>query len=416
MKIQNVLCGEYFASYITDTKKLMYNSLNGIADTGLNNIVSGCGGQYANIVLDSAGVARIVGFRQANGNFINTIPGTGWEQVYACYQAYFLVKAGKLYAYGKDKLNINGGADITTPKALNSMVKFTKFDSSSSSQDGYMEISGLAENGTVWQWKTGQGLNAVQVTFTGNIARDITYVGDRAFVVETATDLFARGVTKPEFVGLAWNQTTFVSIKSQYTSAGAVFPTKQLIGSSNTLHIIDQNDNLYGQGEQAQGEVGAGAAYDYSISKNFVWSWMLTKYQPVIKVTAEPYVGTTTRVDKFKKVFTGNTVAFYLYALDINDNLYSWGRNKAMVLGNGVTLNSDNESAQPNYLDMASPSYVTPLTQTWQVIPLNVNVQPPRIPQAAPAPEVVVPPTPTPFKRAVIRLIYNDGSSQEVGG
>lgn len=412
MKITEVILGEYFVCYITDTKRLMYNTLNGIADSGLNNIVSGCGGQYSNIILDGAGIARIVGFRQANGNFINIVPGSGYEQVYACYGAYFLVKGGKPYAFGKDKLNINGGVDITSPKLLSSTLKFKKFVTSSSAQDGYMELRGLAENGTVWEWKSGQGLSSVQVLFPGNIALDITYVGDRAFAAYTPdNELYGWGGTKPEFLGLAWNQKTPISIKSQYTNKGAIFPIKQLIGSSNTLHIIDNNDNIFGQGEQAQGEVGSGPAYDYSASKNYNWNWMLTKYQSAIKVTAEPYIGTTQRVDKFKKIFTGNTVAFYLYAFDINGNLYSWGRNKALVLGNGLTLGSDDEGNQPNYLDVASPSYVTPLTQNWQVIPLDINNQPARIPQAAPAPTVA---PQQPIKRAVVRLIYNDGSEQVV--
>ena len=47
----------------------------------------------------------------------------------------------------------------------------------------------------------------------------------------------------------------------------------------------------------------------------------------------------------------------------MNNNWYSWGRNKAQVLGNGITTNSSNQAIYPEYYNIPAPRLVTPLSQ-----------------------------------------------------
>ncbi|HRO97460.1 MAG TPA: hypothetical protein PLY79_10390, partial [Ferruginibacter sp.] len=242
-QIKKVVCGEYLTGYITNDGKLFVNkwkdAYNAVecADTGLSNIVDGIGGQYDIMVVDSAGLPTVVSVDNGTLSVVKrTAPVTGATAanitgmvvnaaapIFNLFGAYFAVSFGSLYTWGIDRLKV--GATMQNAVKLNMPAGKTivKVTGASSTGLGDFTIYGLASDGTVWKWI---GLNPTQVLFPGNIARDITTVGPYAIVVETASDLFAWGGANPAIVGLAWNQKTPVSIKKQYTDAGAVFPTK----------------------------------------------------------------------------------------------------------------------------------------------------------------------------------------------
>lgn len=402
--IVKVVCSEYFTGFITDDNKYYHTGGSDIAgyapvDSGLTNIVDGDGGQYASVVRSSTGNAYVVGYRQPNTQFITQIPITGVDKVTGLFNMYILLKNGTPYVYGEDILNINGRAYINTPIALNPLIGRTivKIIGSGATAMPFptaVELTALASDGTVWRYTN---KIPVQISFPGNIATDITYVGPNAFVAITPTNMYAWGF-RANYVGLPWNQYTPASIVSQYTGAGAALPFKQVIGNYNTLHVIDANDKLFGQGEAAQGEIGSGVGFDWlNNGQTYAWNFSLMMYRPVTQVV-------TPAINKWKNVCTGH-FAFYFYAQDMNDNWYSWGRNKARSLGNGVTLNDALSSTYPNGLDMLSPSYVTPLTQTWTILnSFNPASPPPQVPQVAPivtTTTTLTPPTTTTTTTAV---------------
>ncbi len=387
MQVTKTVCGEYLTCYIANGKAY-YTGWNGytvpsIKELPITNAVDGHGGQYSCILMDSSGKPYIV---RLNQDKCDTVPVnfTGASKVFALYDAYFAIKAGKVYAFGKDYLKINGGKDIVNPILLNGSANIVKLDGGSSTSFGDFQLSGIDSEGKVWRWinKT-----PTQVTFPGNIARNIAHVGPNCFVVETATDLFAWGF-RPNYVGLPWNQTTPASIKKQYTDRGAIFPLKQLIGNYNTLHVIDSKDDMYGQGDNLDGQVGAGPVYDWKTNPKkltpYNAPWDMTMYQSVIQIPG-----------KWAEIFTSNSITFHLFALDKVGNLFSWGRNKALNLGNGITLPAFGTNAydkMPNALDMPGPSYVSPLTQSWSVLKFDPANPPKQTPIPAP---VIVEPAPS---------------------
>jgi len=129
-------------------------------------------------------------------------------------------------------------------------------------------------------------------------------------LIQTTTDLFACGLLASYVGGNDWSQNgPFISVKSKWDAAGAMFPYKELVGNYNTLHIIDANDNMFASGSNVQGEIGNGTEYShgepghqlhgYGISE--IMNWLLA--------------GSDT--GKFKNICTSNTITWYLYAQDM---------------------------------------------------------------------------------------------------
>lgn len=62
------------------------------------------------------------------------------------------------------------------------------------------------------------------------------------------------------------------------------------------------------------------------------------------------------------EVFSGNAATFYAYAIDKNQRLYSWGRNKTGNLGNGIYAATGAQgSILPNSWDVPLARHVDPL-------------------------------------------------------
>src|SRR5262249_21342798 len=139
---------------------------------------------------------------------------------------------------------------------------------------------------------------------------------------------------------------------------GMSSPIKEITANSNVISYIDSLGNLYGIGDNASGEIGNGQElvnHAELYATPYGWSW--NKYGLMTPAPVHVAAGT-----KFKKLFTGISFAFYHYALDENDSLYFWGRNKSFVGGDGAYNN--NEADYPNALDILTPSLRTPLRLT----------------------------------------------------
>lgn len=139
--------------------------------------------------------------------------------------------------------------------------------------------------------------------------------------------------------------------------------------NDNAIHFITSDNKLYGYGDNAQGEVGLGWELvnrkELYKGIQYIWNWKSATQPDYQTIAFVPKPVEVMSNVKFKRIFAGGTYSFYRYAQDIDGNLYSWGRNKAVVLGNGMAIS--NESVYPNALDVLSPTLVDPFTY---VIPM----------------------------------------------
>jgi hypothetical protein len=136
---------------------------------------------------------------------------------------------------------------------------------------------------------------------------------------------------------------------------GMTYPIKEISANQNAIHYIDSLGNLYGMGDNAQGEIGNGQElvnHAEQYATPYAWDWGKNEMMTPAPVQILP--GT-----KFKKLFTGNSFVFYHYVLDVNDSLYFWGRNKSFVGGDGSTNNQ--EGTWPNAMDILTPTLRTPI-------------------------------------------------------
>ena len=366
-KIVQVGTGEYLTTYRTNEGKLFVTSWRGnkhqLTKIPVEKVKSVEGAQYTNIALDSNGAVYIIGIHPNAVPYAKLVPVdekgetfTGNSNVYGWFQGYVTLKNGAVYTWGEDLLKLNNGLKIEAPRELPSpagkiikkLVLLTM---------GEPCLVALATDGSVWKYSKGK-LNPERIKLSA-AARDIAGVGAACIVVETATDLLAWGYLG-SYLGLEDLGNTPRSIKKKWTAAGCVFPSKELVGNYNTLHIIDANNNMFGAGENVQGEIGNGKEFTNwknSQPKPYAWNW---HHRQLLS-------GPVQIPGKFKNLCTSNTITFYFYVQDMGDNWYSWGRNKGRSLGNGISMTSNDESDFPNALNVPAPTLVTPLTVKWKL-------------------------------------------------
>ena len=382
-QIVKVGTGEYYTAYLTDSGSIY--------------VPISIGNRYFTKQLNSAEVFKDIACGLAQAIAINTkaevfvigpgktgrgifavkvdkdISGKDFapvDQVYAIGNTFFALKKGKPFIWGEDILYVNGGKNILAPYPLPApaAVTFSKlvplsFDNSA--------VLALAGNGTVWKFSR-NAVKPVKINIPGS-ARDIAGIGSGVYVVETNTDLFAWGFLG-SYLGVGDMSHNPVSIKKQWEAAGCVFPSKQIIGNYGTLHILDDNHNLFGAGDNVHGEVGNGKQWpDWSTYAPLPYSWSYAHGQLIqkpVQITG-----------KFNKVCTSPSNVFYLYAQDMGGNWYSWGRNKARCLGNGITLNPMDEARYPEAFNIPAPEWVDPIHTKWRQIS-SFNPEEQRLPIA----------------------------------
>src|SRR6202012_126301 len=125
-------------------------------------------------------------------------------------------------------------------------------------------------------------------------------------------------------------------------------------------HVILTDGSLWGWGDNAQGTIGGGHELDYSRTAHpYVWDFRpggLLQQLPVRIIPSGR---------DFVAGFGSSVFTFYTYAETIDGTLYSWGRNKGCVLGNGVVSCVPGEYAKyPNSWDVPTPAIVDPLGLT----------------------------------------------------
>lgn len=348
---------------------------------GLRDVVGVGGGQYHAVAWDAAGAVWTLD-NQANAVRVPSdadgAPFEGNDDVKPLYRANVSLRDGRLFYWGLgDPLNQAGGADVTNPIALTPPPgdrRIVEIDVGSATTFGALTfLWGRAADGTVWQWDRSH-TTPTQVSLGGKLAAEITLVGCSAFVVRTTDDrLYAWGYYG-SYAGGAALSTTPADVTDRWTAAGVRFPLLQMEGNYNTLHIIDADHHLFASGLNTMGEVGnnQGNRHWRTATSPYQWDW----------ANGVDIVAPAQIPGEYRQIQAGNVIAFYLYAEDMGGNWYSWGRNKSMSLGNGVTLpayGGRDYATYPNALDVQAPTPVAPLTAVWEVVDFDPDApQPPR--------------------------------------
>lgn len=124
--------------------------------------------------------------------------------------------------------------------------------------------------------------------------------------------------------------------------------------SAHATHVILADGSLWGWGDAAMGEVGDGTILDLSQS-GYAWDWGTFERLVFRPVRIGPGAG------RFKAIYS-NGQAFYTYAVTDGNRVFSWGRNKTGILGNGILPTGD-AGKHPDSWDVPTATQVTPLTR-----------------------------------------------------
>lgn len=361
-KIIKVGCSEYRAYYLCDDKKVYASVWDGSVAASRTlpyppiGVVDVAGGQYQGVAIDGLGYAWTLSNNAPSGTQVKVDAAgqafTGNATCYAYNGSNFTVKQdGTVWAWGSNDYKFPGvgAAPIQiSPKGL----AFAKIVTGGT-------LLGLTTSGDVYEWATGNIIPAKKV------------------LPGAASDIFGSyNNFKGAIVGgnpYAWGNLNFISTINSTTTTptnlqqiwGLTTGITKVVASWNTLHFIDKNGDLYGVGDNAQGEVGNGyekvnkAAL---VPNPYVWDWKLFGGPMVLK----PVKIASAIAD----VYTGNSYVFYHYAIGTDGGIYSWGRTKSVVLGNGKAAN--NESAFPNAFDVLVPTKVDPMTALGRGVDFSV--------------------------------------------
>lgn len=389
-QILQVGAGEYCTIYRTSNERVVLTRLQGSTfapvDLGLTGIKQVHGGQYTATAISATG-SWIIGER--NPQLITPILDSArnpfvCDYIHCIYQSNLFIKNGKIWYQGiDDVLNQNNGVGSSIPKMLiNPAGKtFVKIVSGSATTFGSLtRMWALATDGTIWQWDRTR-TSPVQVIYSNSLsdpARDIAMLGANAEIIETNSGNFwVKGYLGSYAGGIDFS-SSFTNVKNNWLAAGVVFPTKEIATNYNTIHIIDANGNHFASGSNVQGNIGNGKQMNpwrnYTLYGNASpYQWGFDNFQVMQTPVWIP--------GKIKNITSSNTVAFYFYAQDEMNNWYSWGRNKSRCLGNGITMNAIDEAQRADYINVPAPIKVTPLTQTWTILP-SVDINAARFPLA----------------------------------
>ncbi|QDE83931.1 MULTISPECIES: RCC1 domain-containing protein [Myxococcus] len=203
--------------------------------------------------------------------------------------------------------------------------------------------------GTVWAW--GGGTAAGETLGTGrhndyarpnpvNIPVKVTEVaaGGSRWVValDEHGDLWGWGI-QGTYLGLGNPAGGWYPVATPVKLSFPVFGARKVThvsANGHATHAILDDGSLWGWGDSAMGEVGNGVMLDFATYHTpYRWDW--SQYQMMVFDPVRIAPGVTFRA------LHNTAQSFYGYATATDGTIYSWGRNKTGVLGNGVLPTGD---------------------------------------------------------------------------
>lgn len=364
--IVKVGCSEYRAFYLCSDKKVYAAVWNNAVNASTpqaynipNDVIDLAGGLYIGSAVDVNGYAYSLSNQNPTATRcvtdINGNPFTGNVACGAYFNTAITVKSdGTLWCFGGDDYDQSPTA-TSLPNAIQlkspAGVKFTKVSC------GDVMLA-LTTTGDVYQYSKGN-VNPTKINLP-KPASDIA--SGNGFQIAIIPDDITAGTNgwpygwgyAGTYLGLTGSISAPVALKSTW---GMTLPIWKITASHNIVNYLDANGQMWTMGDNAEGEVGIGSEkvnHAETFPNPYVWDWVTNGM--MVSKPVHISQGIT-----FTDIFAGGSYAFYHYAIDDDGKVYSWGRNKSLILGNNKAVN--NESAFPNALDVLTPTVVTPMTQ-----------------------------------------------------
>jgi hypothetical protein len=288
--------------------------------------------------------------------------------VWGSEDTYVLLRAdGSLWYGGNDFAQIFSTAGAyMRPTKLTAAGSILTFTQAAISNYGVLAI---ASDGSVYQWIPGAGTNPKHITFSGGTGRAVAVANGNGNAWTYASFAIVQQTTGSNYGhpyawgpgSFMWGSATaqsFTTPMDLYTQMGLHSNVAQIVCGYQTMHLIDSLGNMYGAGDNVQGEVGNGQEfvnrYTYAAWPNYSWDFANGENPATFQ-----QIGAGT---KWSNVYSNTFFTFYWYGQDVNGNLYSWGRGKSWVLGTGYWGGYTWNPLDPNLFDQSSPTLVTPLT------------------------------------------------------
>ena len=238
---------------------------------------------------------------------------------------------------------------------------------------GVMMIA-LDSTGTVWDWgASGAAIFLVQNTMTPNYehptalslpGKAIQIAGGSLMNYALLEDGSLYGwAYDPRYVCMGSAQPGIVPVLlNSYLNLPAKIT--QVATNSQSTYVILEDGTLWAWGDDAVGEIGIGTEIDWMAhNPPYAWDMGRGEMQQAVPVQVAP------GKNDFTAIFAGSPAyVFYVYVEDSNNKLYSWGRNKSSVLGDGVEdadpVNGNIAATYPNSWDRSWITEVDPFTLT----------------------------------------------------
>jgi hypothetical protein len=228
---------------------------------------------------------------------------------------------------------------------------------------GFHRFAILTSDGQIWEWLRGKGTAPTRIPIPRPAIDVFVSQWDFAGCIIPEPG-------EPPIMGYPWIWGTAtgiwggkapalqpVSVKKLWQMKA---PVREISVSYHTIHFIDSLGRLFGIGDNVMGEVGNGHALvnQFNYPGFYGWTWQRDE-----DLTGPPPIQIDPEI-RWKHLYADNFLAFYRYATDANDNLYFWGRDKALVSGRGY-LNLQ-EAAHPDAMNVLKPTIVHPLSAIYQ--------------------------------------------------
>jgi len=245
-----------------------------------------------------------------------------------------------------------------------------------------MDLFGIALDaaGNVWTWGGGGGYNTPYFLSQG-IANPDPTTPTKINITSPVVDIVGGSTFNYALCanGDLWGWGYYANLLGMGATAGAPLvptkmnsilgitkPIKQISINNEASFVLLSDSTIWAWGDNATGSIGNGQELNWATYVNssgvlapYAWDWGVAEL--LVPKPVQIGVG----LHSFTNIWNGLGDVFYTYAEDVNGNLYSWGRNKGGVLGNGqMDATGDILSIYPNSFDVPWITAINPFALT----------------------------------------------------